>query len=266
MKRSLIVLSLVTILLAACGNGENQTGQVTQGIDGIEIAEVVFAKSLSEKMEPINATTVFEPSEQVNVSVHITGRPKRGVLTVKFLYRDKIFAENSVDFSKSKNGVSFSVGDDTFAGFYFTHEDILSISPNYRVALFINEKEAGEYTYSVVPPADAIKTVIRRTEFAKGVITFMQPDEPTTVFAPSDSVFFIGNGDFGRQSWLQAEWIANGNLLVQACTKKVFVKNNLEEDRFYFSCPIEEGWPIGTHAVRLTVDDVIITEASFTVE
>jgi hypothetical protein len=266
MKRSLILLSLAAILLTACGSGVSQTEQETRGIDGIEIAEVVFAKNLSEKMEPINAAIAFDPSEQVNVSVRITGRPKKGVLTVKFLYRDKIFFEKSVDFSKSKNGTSFSVGDSTFAGFYFTHEEILSISPNYRIALFINEKAAGEFSYGVVPPADAIKTVIRRTEFAKGVITFMQPNEPTTIFAPSDSVFFIGNGDFGRQSWLQAEWIANGNLLVQACTRKVFVKNNLEEDRFYFSCPIEEGWPTGTHAVRLTVDDVIVTEATFTVQ
>jgi hypothetical protein len=266
MKRSLIVLSLVAIILAACGSGVTQAGQETQGIDGIEIAEVVFAKSLSEKMEPINAAIAFDPSEQVNVSVRISGRPQKGILTVKFLYRDKIFAEKSVDFSKSKNGVSFSVGNNTFVGFSFTHEDILSISPNYRIALFINEKAAGEFAYSVVPPTDAVPTIIKRTEFAKGATALMDPIEPTTVFSPSDNVFFIGNGDFGRLSWLQAEWITNEIQLEQTCTKSIVLKNNLEQDRFYFSCSLEDGWPIGNHMVRLTVDDVVITEATFTVQ
>lgn len=265
MKKSLIVFILSAIVLAACG-GAAQTVQTTSGIDGIEIAEVVFAKSLSEKMEPVNSADSYDPTEQVNVSVRINGRPKEGVIAAKFMYRDILIAEASVDLTQVNNGVIFSVGENTFAGFTLTHDDPLHISPNYRVDLFINDKPAGEYTYSVVPPVDAVKTVVKRTEFAKGVTAIMDPIEPTTVFTPSDNVFFIGNGDFGRLSWLQAEWIVNENQLVEDCTKLITLDENLAQDRFYFSCSIDEGWPTGTHTVRLTVDDVIVTEATFTVE
>ena len=266
MKRSLIIISLAALILAACGGGTSKSEQAARGIDGIEIAEVVFAKSLSENMEPVDATTSYDPLEQINVSVRINGRPKEGVISAKFMFRDILIAETSLDLSQVNKGVLFSVGQNTFAGFFLNHDEPLYISPNYRVALFINDKAAGEYSYSVVPPADAVKTVIRRTEFAKGVTAIMDPIEPTTVFAPSDNVFFIGNGDFGRLSWLQAEWISNGNQLEQTCTKSISLKQNLMQDRFYFSCSLEDGWPVGTHVVRLTVDDVIITEATFTVE
>ncbi|MDP2965847.1 MAG: hypothetical protein Q8N39_07405 [Pelolinea sp.] len=266
MKRSLIVLTLSAILLTACGGAATNSTQTTRGIDGIEIAEVVFAKSLSENMEPVDATTTYDPSEQVNVSVRINGRPKEGVLSAKFMYRDTLIAETSVDLSQVNNGVIFSVGENTFAGFYLTHEDPLYISPNYRVDIFINDKPTGEYTYSVIPPANAIKTVVKRTEFAKGVTALMDPVEPTTVFAPSDNVFFIGNGDFGNLSWIQAEWIVGENELQQDCSKRLMVDNNLPTDRFYFTCSVKDGWPTGTHKVILTVDDVVVTEATFTVE
>lgn len=94
----------------------------------------------------------------------------------------------------------------------------------------------------------------------------MDPIEAISIIAPSDNVFFIGNGDFGKFSWFQAEWITNGNQLEQTCTKSIVVKSNLETDRFYFNCSLEDDWPAGTHAVRLTVDDVVITEATFAIQ
>ena len=266
MKRSLILFTLSAILLAACGGGTAETVQATGGIDGVEIAEVVFAKSLSENMEPVDTTATYDPSEQVNVSVRINGRPKEGVLSAKFMYLDSLIAETSNDLALVNSEVIFSVGENTFAGFYLTHEEPLYISPNYRVDIFINDKPAGEYTYSVIPPTDAIKTVVSRTELAKGVTDLIDPVEPTTVFAPVDSVYFIGNGDFGRLSWLQTDWIVEGDQLVEDCSQLIMVDKNLPQDRFYFICTIEGGWPTGTHKVILTVDDVVITEVTFTVE
>jgi hypothetical protein len=266
MKRNLIILILSAILLTACGGAATNSAKTTGGIDGIDIAEVVFAKSLSDKMEPVDVTTTYLPTEPINVSVRINGRPKEGVLTAKFMYKDTLIAETSVDLSQVNNGVIFSVGENTFAGFYLTHEEPLYVSTNYSVNLFINDKASGTYAYSVVPPADAIKTVVKRTEFAKGVTALMDPIEPTTVFAPSDNVFFIGNGNFGNFSWIQAEWIVGENQLIQDCTKLIMLDQNLSDDRFYFSCSIDEGWPTGTHTVRLTVDDVVVTEATFTVQ
>ena len=264
MKRSLILLSLAAILLTACGVA--QTEQEARGIDGIEIVDVIFAKKLSDDMEPEAETTSFDPSETVHLSVRINGRPKKGVVAAKFMYRDLLIAETSLDLSEINNGLSFLSGQGTYAGFSLTHEEPLYIGQNYRVELSVNGKPAGGYAFSIIPPLDAIPTIVKRTEFAKGATAIMDPIEPTTIFAPSDNVFFIGNGDFGRLSWLQAEWITNGNQLEQTCTKSIMVKSNLETDRFYFSCSLEDGWPVGTHSVRLTIDDVIVTEAAFTVQ
>jgi len=127
-------------------------------------------------------------------------------------------------------------------------------------------KPAGEFNYNVVPPVDALKTVVKKTEFAKGVTAIMDPIEPTTVFATYDIVFFIGNSDFGRFSWLQAEWVTDDNELIQDCSKLIVVDENLTSDRFYFSCSVDGGWTTGTHTLRLTVDDVVVTEETFTVE
>lgn len=266
MKRCFIALFIIAVLITACGSGVTQTGQEPHGIDGIEIAGVVFAKNLTDEMEPETETTSFDPSEKVNVSVRINGRPKEGDISARFMYKDKLIAETSLDLSEINKGLGIFQGQDSFAGFTLTHVEPLYISSNYRVELLINGQPAGEYAFVIVPPADAVPTVIRRTEFARGVTALMDPIEPTTVFAPSDNVFFIGNGDFGKQSWLQAEWITNGIQLEQTCTKSIILKYNLEQDRFYFSCSLEDGWPVGTHVVRLTVDDVIVTEATFTVQ
>lgn len=266
MKRCFIAISLAAILITACTSGITQAEQNDRGIDGIEIAGVVFAKRLTGYMEPELETTSFDPSEQVNVSVRINGRPKEGLIAAKFMYKDSLIAETSLDLTEIKKGFSFLPDQGTFAGFSLTHDEPLYISQNYRVVLSINNKPAGEFAFSIIPPSDAIPTIIKRTEFAKGVTAIMDPIEATTVFAPSDNVFFIGNGDFGRLSWLQAEWITNGNQLEQTCTKSIVVKSNLETDRFYFSCSLEDGWPVGAHAVRLTIDDVVITEATFTVQ
>ena len=266
MKRSFIAILLAAILITACSSGVNQPGQEARGIDGIEIADVVFAKNLTDNMEPETETTTFDPSENINVSVRINGRPKEGTVAAKFMYRDMLIAETFLELADINTGIGLFQGQDTFAGFSLTHDEPIYISPNYRVELSINGQPAGEYTFTIIPPSDAVPTVIRRTEFAKGATALMDPIEPTTVFSPQDNVFFIGNGDFGKHSWLQAEWITNGIQLEQTCTKSIVLKNNLEQDRFYFSCSLEEGWPVGTHAVRLTVDDVIISEATFTVQ
>ncbi len=266
MRKSVIAISIAAILITACSSGINQTGEEGRGIDGIEIADVIFAKNLTDDLNPETVTTTFDPTEKVNVSVRINGRPKEGTISAKFMYRDTLIAETSVDLAGINKGTVIFQGKETFAGFSLTHEEPLYISSNYRVELSINDQPAGEFAFGIVPPSDAVPTIIRRTEFAKGVTAIMDPIEPTTVFAPTDNVFFIGNGDFGKLSWLQAEWITNDIQLEQTCTKSVVLKDNLEQDRFYFSCSLEEGWPVGTHMVRLTVDDVIITEASFTVQ
>jgi hypothetical protein len=257
MKKSLLFIGLIAFVLAACGGGANK---------GIEIAEVVFAKELSENYEPVNPTTTFYPDEVINVSVSIPGRPKEGVLGAKFLYMDQLIAETSVDFAVENSDLLFSVGEQTFTGFFLTHDDALYISPLYSVELLIDGVSAGKYAYTVIPPADAIPTVVRDTVFATGISATLDPVDPKEVFSPSDAVHIIGQGDFGRLSYLQADWYLNGDEKITACTAGVPVNENLPDDRFYFSCELDAGWPVGTHSVALTIDDVVVLEGSFSVE
>lgn len=257
MKKSLLLIGLGAFVLAACGGGATQ---------GIEIAEVVFAKELSENYEPVNPTTTFYPDEVINVSVTIPGRPKEGVLGAKFLYMDQLIAEASVDFADVNSDLLFSVGQQTFTGFFLTHDEALYISPLYSVELLIDGVSAGNYSYTVIPPADAIPTVVRDTVFATNVTEDIDPVDPKDVFSPSDAVHIIGQGDFGRLSYLQADWYLNGEDLISDCTAGVTVDQNLPDDRFYFSCALEAGWPVGTHSVAVKIDDVVVTEQSFSVE
>ena len=257
MKKSILFLAVMALLLAACGGSAPK---------GIEIGEVDFAKNLSDSYEPIDPTTTFYPDETVNVSVRVPGRPKEGVLGARFLYMDNLIAETSVDFSDVNGDLLFSVGEDTFTGFTLTHDDPLYISPLYSVELLVDGNSVGTYSYSVIPPVDAIPTVVRETIFATGVTDAIDPIDPKEVFASSDVVYFLGQGDFGRMSYLQADWYLNGEQLIEDCTSGVPVDQNLPDDRFYFSCALDNGWPSGTHKVVLTVDDVVTTEEFFTVE
>ena len=86
-------------------------------------------------MEPELETTSFDPSEKVNVSGQLNGRPKEGIVTTKFMYKDLLIAETSLDLSENNNGFGYLPGQGTFAGFSLTHEEPLYISPNYRVEL-----------------------------------------------------------------------------------------------------------------------------------
>jgi hypothetical protein len=171
-----------------------------------------------------------------------------------------------VDFAVENSDLLFSVGEQTFTGFFLTHDDALYISPLYNVELLIDGVSAGKYAYTVIPPADAIPTVVRDTVFATGISATLDPVDPKEVFSPSDAVHIIGQGDFGRLSYLQADWYLNGDEKITACTAGVPVNENLPDDRFYFSCELDAGWPVGTHSVALTIDDVVVLEGSFSVE
>lgn len=257
MKKSLLLIVFAALLISACSGGAPK---------GIEIAEVVFAKELSENFEPVDSTEEFYPDETINVSVRIPGRPREGVLAARFLYMNDLIAETSIDFGQENSDLLFSVGQDTFTGFYLTHDDPLYISPLYNVELLVDGKSIGMYPYTVIPPMDAIPTVLRSSMFAAGVTDAIDPVDEKNDFSSSEVVHFIGDGDFGRMSYLQADWFLNSGEQITDCTAGITVDENLPDDRFYFSCELDAGWPAGEHKLVLTIDDEKVTEETFTVQ
>jgi hypothetical protein len=260
MKRIFGILILGSLFLSACSSG-------LLGGSQVNIEEAVFSKSLDEQMKPGELTVNFYPDETVNLSIKVDGQPTKGVVKAVFKYRDTEVVVTTVDLGDAENGMATVVDGDTYIGFSLPHEEVLYISPNYHVDLFVDDKEAGQYPFSVIPPADAIPTIVKRTELAKGFTAIMDPIDPTTVFKPDESVVYIGNGDFGKYSWLKTNWLVNGNQVVDVCSQVLTLKDNLATDRFYFTCPPPgEGWPVGTHKIVLTVDDEVADEIEFTVE
>jgi len=257
MKKSLLLIVFVALFVSGCSGGAPK---------GIEVAEVVFAKELSENFEPVGSTKEFYPDETINVSVRIPGRPKEGVLAARFLYMDDLIAETSIDFGQENSDLLFSVGQETFTGFYLTHDEPLYISPLYNVELLVDGKSVGMYPYSVIPPMDAIPTVVRATTFAAGVTDAIDPLDEKDVFAPAEAVHIIGEGDFGRMSYIQADWYLESGEQISDCTTGVTVNENLPDDRFYFSCALDAGWPAGEHKAVVTIDDVKVAEETFTIQ
>ena len=271
MKKALFFILAAALLITACGKetevGDSDTVINAENIvDGIDITEVKFAKELTEDMQPVDITNQFEPTDVINISIQISGRPKNGIVTARFLYSDQLIAEASVDLADANSGVFFSFGESSFVGFNLTHEEALLISPYYHVELFVDDHFVGDYEYQVIPPADAIPSVINTAIFAKGIDDAMEPVEPTNVFSPQDTVFLVGYGDIGNFSWLQAEWIIGNEIIVENCSTYVIADQNYPDDQFYFTCALDDGWPIGTHSVLLILDDIEILHEGFTIE
>ena len=67
------------------------------------------------------------------------------------------------------------------------------------------------YPFIVVPQMDAIPTVEKTSIFAAGITVGNEPVDAKDLFSPNETVFIIERGDFGRLSYIQAEWYFNGD-------------------------------------------------------
>jgi len=232
---------------------------------GIQVLDAVFAQGLNEDMQPENPGADFSPDETVYLSVKIKGRPKKGVVSAQFYWRDNAIATADVDLSDINSGVLFSVGEDTYAGYTLTHEQNFPISDHYHVTVLVNDQAVGDYTFHVIPPADAIPTQISNVTLARGTDADYNPVDPTTTFAPDDTVYLVGRGDLGLDTWLQADWYVDGKL-DDAGTRSLTLQENASDTGFAFSYLPANGWPVGEHSVVLTMNDEEVGRYAFTVE
>ena len=290
----LVVLSLLVLSLAllSCGGGETPTPVVlvatatpaqaeavtvvvtppppaeatatTAPTAGLEIREATFAHGLSEQMEPIDPGSDFMPDETIYLSLQIKGRPKEGVVTARFYWRDTFIAEADVDLSDVNSGLLFSIGEDTYAGYTLTHEQPFPLSDQYRAEVFYDGQPLGSYAFRVVPPPEAIPSQISQVTLALGADENYNPIEPTTTFAFDEAVYLVGRGDLGISTWLQADWYVNGEL-DDAGTRSLTLEENHSDVGFSFSYLPEGGWPPGEHVVVLTMNDQEVGRYTFTI-
>lgn len=232
---------------------------------GIEMLEAVFARGLTEQMEPADPGTEFAPDEAVYLSVKIKGRPKAGVVAARFFLGDVLIVEGSVDLADVNSGVLFSIGENTYAGYSFTHTEPLPISDNYRADIFFGGAPLGSATFQVVPPEGAIASRIAQALLAKGTDADYNPIEPATIFGFDQEVFLVGRGDLGLATWIEARWYVNGQL-DDTGTRSLTLEENYQDVPFTFSFLPEGGWPQGEHWVVLTMNDREVGRYTFTVE
>ena len=146
MKKNLLVLVSAAVIfilaLTACGGGTTATTP--------SIKSVTFAEKLNENYQAVNPKTQFKPTDVVYASVDIAGRPKTGILNAKFYFGDQFISEGTLDLSSANSGVLFSIGEDTFAGFWITPTSSWPVSKDYRMDLFLDGSKVGSYPYEVI--------------------------------------------------------------------------------------------------------------------
>lgn len=231
---------------------------------GIEIREATFAHGLSEDMQAVDPGADFSPEETVYLALTIKGRPEGGLVIARFYWGEAPIAEASIDLADVNSGLIFSIGEDTYAGYTLTHEEPFPIGDRYHAEVFYNDQPLGDYSFRVVPPAEAIPSQVTGVTLALGANENYEPIEPTTTFAFDQEVYLVGEGDLGLATWLQADWYIDGQL-DEAGTRSLSLEENIPDAGFVFSYLPEGGWPPGEHFVILTMNDQEVGRYTFTI-
>jgi uncharacterized protein YcfL len=142
-KITLCVILAIALLLTACSSAKTTPIAIT-------IKSVTFADSLNANFQAVNPKTQFKTTDTINVSVDVSGRPTTGNLNGKFYYGDQLISEKTLDFASANTSVLFSVGEDTFVGFYLIPSNPWPIGSGYHFDLYINGAKAGNYPYEVI--------------------------------------------------------------------------------------------------------------------
>jgi hypothetical protein len=212
----------------------------------------------------VDAGSDFAPEETVYLSLKVKGRPEEGLVTARFYWNDDFIAEAGVDLADINSGLIFSIGEDTYVGYTLTHEQPFPVSDGYRAEVFYGEEALGTYPFRVVPPPEAIPTVITNVTLARGADENYDPIEPADTFGSADEVYLVGHGDLGIATWLQAEWYVDGQLDEQL-VRNFSLSENAPDVGFAFSGLPEGGWPPGEHTVTLIINGQEIGTYTFTI-
>lgn len=271
------LLAAVAVIFTACCCGDVKTdgtdlaAETTPVPDPAEeypaahrVKSATTCKSLGEYQEAGEPTTEFAPEDVVYFSMTIKGRPKQGMATGKFMWRDALITEATADLSDPNRGIIFSVGEN-IAGFSLHHEEPLPISPRYRVEAYLDGEKVGDYPFAVVPAPGSTSPKFHEATLAHGSTDAYKPIRPAKTFATSDQVHIVGKVDFCQHCWLQAEWYVAGVLSGEG-TRSFTATENGTDTGFVFSYLPEASWPVGTNEVVLTMNDVEVGRYPFRVE
>ncbi len=254
-----------TSLILLCAFGTALVANAAEA-KGTKVVKATFAKDVTKDFKAKQPGSKFAGTETVFLLLEFSGRPKKGVVESIFNFRGEEIARTNVNFETVNDGLLFSFGANTFVKFFFKPDpkNPLPIG-EFIVDVTVDKAKVGSYPFSIVPPAGAIATKIASAKIARKVDENNAVIEPGTVFAPADTVYLAFTGDYGKGSWLEAQWTVGGKVDPNG-TRSITLKENAKGQPGSFSFVPSGGWPIGAHSVELTVNAKSIGKYAFTVK
>jgi hypothetical protein len=229
------------------------------------LKRATFCRGLDEKQSPKDPTESFAANETIYLSLELKGRPKTGIVSTKFKFRNDTIAEGKVDVAKVNEGVIFSVGENTFAGFNLSHKNPLPIGDCYSAEVSFDGKSLGTFPFKIAPPKGAVPTKLLSVTLARDVDDKRKPVGETREFSAQEKVMLVGTADLGLSSWMEAIWAVGGKI-DDAATRTLDIEENKKDVPFSFSFLPAGGWPAGTHEAVLHLDGKEAAREKFTVK
>ncbi|NMB62768.1 MAG: hypothetical protein GYA18_10580 [Chloroflexi bacterium] len=264
MKKNLLVLActliVFAIILTSCGGGDSNITTV----GGLKIIGTTYSKDYTDE-GPVDLTDQFYPTDTVFLSVEIKGRPDTGTISAEAYWKDQFIDSVDVDLASVNSDVIISIGENTYVYVSLTPSNPWPISSHYKFMVSVNDERLGEFPFTVIPPADAIPSVVNSVTLAKDVDANFNAIDPTTVFQAADPVVLIAKGDFGRDTWFNVQWNIAGTE-TSDCDTVIKADKDYPDDGLFFSCAPETGWPDGDHNVTFFMNDELVGTYSFHIE
>ncbi len=235
-----------------------------QGAEAL-LEKATYCHGFNEDNSPKDTAEFFNQDETVFLSIELKGRPKSGVTTAKFLFREDMIAETEVDVATVNKGVIFSFGQNTFVRFDLKPKKPLPVGACYRAEVTFDGKPLGVFPFRIAPPKGATPSKLLSATLAKGKDENRKPINETHDFEGMDTVYLLGSANLGLASWLEASWKVNGKL-DDAGTRSFTLEENKDAVPFSFSFIPAGGWPAGTHEVSLQIDGQEVVHEKFTVK
>jgi len=259
---SLLRLWAGLAVLAILGGCDGAPAKATKG----DLQNVVLARRLSKNMAPVEPTRQFPHDAPVCLSAEFKGRPRSGVVSAALFYGDRAIVSTSADFAELNRGVIASVGESTFTGFRFTHEEPFPISKRFRIELSLDGDPLGTYPFEVVPPPDAIESKLHDLVLARNADENQRPVDPTTIFSATDSVYAVGRGDFGERTWLTVRWRCLEQPEREFPSQQLTWTKSARDQGFYFLIRPETKLPTGKYEVAILMNDEQVARREFVVQ
>jgi hypothetical protein len=225
-----------------------------------KIAKATFARGVTEDFKAKDPTTEFQSKDTVYLLLKINGRPKKGKVESRWMFRGSEIAKAEVDLATINKGVLFAFGEDSYVKFFFTPgKDGLPFGQSYAVEVRTDGVLAGTYPFLIVPPKN-----VPASKISKATLSSKEGGPAMTKFAPGDTVYLNFVGDFGVGTWLEASWKVNGKVDPAAIRSLTLEETKLAVPGNFSNLP-PGGWPKGPHSVTLVMNDRTVGTYQFTI-